>query len=343
MIHTNKNINILAIESSCDDTSAAVLKNNVVLSNIIANQRVHEQYGGVVPELASRAHQLNIVPVVHMALQNAKISKTDLHAIAVTRGPGLLGSLLVGVTFAKSLSQSLQIPLIDVNHLDAHIWSLFLDLPDMIIPKPQFPFLALVVSGGHTKLVLVTDFLETQTIGETIDDAAGEAFDKAAKMLGLPYPGGPHIDKLSQNGNPKAYQFSKPQIAGYNFSFSGMKTSILYFLRDNLKVNESFIQQNIHDLCASIQHTIVSYLLEKTALAVREYQVKHVAVVGGVSANSYLKSYFKQWADENNVLVYFPEFQFTTDNAAMVGIVGFLKYLKGLTANEQIVPFTIDA
>lgn len=341
-VHTHKHINILAIETSCDDTSAAVLRDNVVLSNVIANQKVHEQYGGVVPELASRAHQSNIIPVIHTALHHANITKKDLHAVAVTRGPGLLGSLLVGVSFARSFAKALGIPLIDVHHLEAHIWALFIDLPEKKIPKPEFPFLSLIVSGGHTKLVIVRDFLVTETIGETIDDAAGEAFDKAAKMLGLPYPGGPHIDRTAQNGNPYTFEFSKPNVQAFNFSFSGMKTSFLYFLRDKLKENKNFINEHLADLCASIQHTIVSYLLEKTTEAARHYAINQIAIVGGVSANSYLKKLFNEWAKQHQAKVFFPEFQFTTDNAAMVGMVGYLKYRKGLFAPEDFVPFTAD-
>ncbi len=323
-------VNILAIESSCDDTSAAVLQNNIVLSNIIASQEVHKDYGGVVPELASRAHQQNIIPVVHQALSVANLHKNSLHAIAYTRGPGLLGSLLVGGSFAKSMAMSLSIPLIDTDHLAAHIFALFIDTLDVVYEKPEFPFIALLVSGGHTRLAIVHDYLNIEFVGDTIDDAAGETFDKSAKMLGLHYPGGPIIDKLAKLGNPYKYTFNKPRIPDFNFSFSGLKTSILYFLRDELKKNDKFIDDNLHDLCASIQHIIVEILLDKTSKLVEKTGIKHVGVVGGVSANYYLRKILLEYAKNNNVKMFFPAPQFTTDNAAMVGMLGYLKYQKGL-------------
>jgi N6-L-threonylcarbamoyladenine synthase len=332
-------VNILAIETSCDDTSAAVLQNNVVLSNIIANQEVHRQYGGVVPELASRAHQQHIIPVVHQALLIANIHKNNLNAIAFTRGPGLLGSLLVGFSFAKAMSQALNVPLIEADHLNAHIYALFLDKPDKVFPKPPFPFLALLVSGGHTRIGIVRDFLDIEFIGDTIDDAAGEAFDKAAKIMGLQYPGGPVIDKLAKTGNPTRFRFSKPNIPEYNFSFSGLKTSFLYFIRDALKKDAGFISQNLNDLCASIQHTIVEILLEKMQFAVKKTGISNVAVAGGVSANSCLKHVFQEWGKKNGIGIFFPDFGFTTDNAAMIGMLGYLKYQKGLFAPPGITPY----
>lgn len=334
-----KTVNILAIETSCDDTSAAVLQDNVVLSNIIASQEVHRFYGGVVPELASRAHQQHIIPVVHQALQLANIHKKNLHAIAFTRGPGLLGSLLVGVSFARSMAQTLGIPLIEADHLNAHIYALFLDKPGKVSPKPQFPFLALLISGGHTKIGIVKDFLDIEFVGDTIDDAAGEAFDKAAKIMGLQYPGGPVVDKLASTGNPKRFSFSKPVIPEYNFSFSGLKTSFLYFVRDELKKDSHFIEKNLNDLCASIQHTIVQILLDKMKYAVKKTGIRNIAVAGGVSANSYLQKVFNEWSENRNVKVYFPDRSFTTDNAAMIGMLGYLKYKKGIFASLDVTPY----
>jgi len=334
-----KKVNILAVETSCDDTSAAVLQDNVVLSNIIANQEVHRHFGGVVPELASRAHQQHIIPVVDQALRSANIHKNQLHAIAFTRGPGLLGSLLVGASFAKSMAQTLGIPLIETDHLNAHIWALFLDKPDVIFSKPSFPFLALLVSGGHTKIGIVRDFLDIEFIGDTIDDAAGEAFDKTAKIMGLPYPGGPEIDKLAKGGDCKRFSFNKPVVSGNNFSFSGLKTSFLYFVRDELKENKEFIQENLHDLCASIQHTIVEILLDKIKKVSHETGIMNVAVAGGVSANTHMKYLFSEWGKNNDVNIFFPDFGFTTDNAAMTGMLGYLKYQKGIFAGLDAVPY----
>lgn len=335
-----KKINLLAIESSCDDTSAAVMQNNVVLSNVIANQDVHRDFGGVVPELASRAHQQHIIPVVDKALKNANINKNQLNAIAFTRGPGLLGSLLVGVSFSKALAMSLGIPLIEIDHLEAHIYALFIDKPDKKFEKPSFPFIALLVSGGHTKLAIVNDFLDIKFIGDTIDDAAGEAFDKSAKILGLDYPGGPEIDRLSKNGNPNKFKFNKPRIDNYNFSYSGLKTSVLYFIRDELKKDPAFISENIYDLCASIQKTIVDILLDKLKILIKDTGIKNVGVAGGVSANSYLRTSFKDWGDKNNVKMFFPELGFTTDNAAMIGMFAYLKYQAGQFADLSCVPYS---
>ena len=285
-------ITILGIESSCDDTSASVIRNGVLLSNVIASQSVHESYGGVVPELASRAHQQNIVPVVHEALKRAGVDKSELSAVAFTRGPGLLGSLLVGTSFAKSFAQSLNIPLVDVNHLQAHVLAHFIQEPDVEPVQPKFPFLCLLVSGGNSQIILVKGYTDMEVIGQTIDDAAGEAFDKCAKVMGLPYPGGPFIDKLAKEGNPLAFQFNKPHIAGYDYSFSGLKTSFLYFLRDQIKINPDFIEENKADLCASLQKTIIDILMKKLEQAAKDLHVNQVAVAGGVSANSGLRNAF---------------------------------------------------
>ena len=285
-------ITILGIESSCDDTSASVIRNGVLLSNVIASQSVHESYGGVVPELASRAHQQNIVPVVHEALKRAGVDKSELSAVAFTRGPGLLGSLLVGTSFAKSFAQSLNIPLVDVNHLQAHVLAHFIQEPDVEPVQPKFPFLCLLVSGGNSQIILVKGYTDMEVIGQTIDDAAGEAFDKCAKVMGLPYPGGPFIDKLAKEGNPLAFQFNKPHIAGYDYSFSGLKTSFLYFLRDQIKINLDFIEENKADLCASLQKTIIDILMKKLEQAAKDLHVNQVAVAGGVSANSGLRNAF---------------------------------------------------
>jgi len=320
-----KPVYILALESSCDDTAAAVLKNSTILSNVIAGQKVHEAFGGVVPELASRAHQQNIVPVVQQALSKACISLENLNAIAFTKGPGLLGSLLVGMSFAKSLSMALNIPLIEVNHLQAHILAHFID--DETKTKPDFPFLALTVSGGHTQIVRVDDFFDMTVIGETTDDAVGEAFDKTAKLLNLPYPGCPMIDQLAQSGNPLAYRFTKPKMEGYNFSFSGIKTGIMNFLNNQKVSNPKFIQENISDICASVQHTLVDILLEKLTLAIQETGIKNVAIGGGVSANSELRKRIGGLEHALDCKTFIPKFEYTTDNAAMIGIVGYHKYL----------------
>lgn len=331
---------ILGIESSCDDTSAAVLCDNVVLSNIIANQQVHKDFGGVVPELASRAHQQNIIPVIDKAIKSANISKNDLHAIAFTRGPGLLGSLLVGTSFAKSLSLGLEIPLVEVNHLQAHILAHFAVQPDKPKVLPKFPFLCLTVSGGHTQIVLVKDFDSMQIIGQTIDDAAGEAFDKAAKILGLDYPGGPLIDKNAKEGNPKAFTFARASIPGLDYSFSGLKTSFLYFLRDNLRKDPDFITKNLADLCASLQHTIIETLMHKLILASKETGITEIAIAGGVSANSGLRKAISTMEESGKWKVHIPEFQFTTDNAAMIAVAGYYKFLKGDFAQLNVSPYS---
>jgi N6-L-threonylcarbamoyladenine synthase len=318
-------IYILGIESSCDDTSAAVICDGKVLSNVIANQEVHAQYGGVVPELASRAHQQNIVPVVQQALNQANISKNQLSAVAFTNGPGLMGSLLVGTSFAKSLALGLTIPLIDVNHMQAHILAHFIDNDS---PKPPFPFICLTISGGHTQIVKITDEFSMEILGETIDDAVGEAFDKSAKILGLPYPGGPLIDKYAQLGNPKAFPFSKPQVANLNFSFSGLKTGILYFLQKEQQKNPLFIKENLNDICASIQYTIVEILMDKLKKAVKETGLKHIAIAGGVSANSEIRKRLQNAEKQLDWKTYIPKLEYTTDNAAMIAITGYLKYLR---------------
>jgi N6-L-threonylcarbamoyladenine synthase len=330
---------ILGIESSCDDTSAAVLENSKILANIIANQEIHRKFGGVVPELASRAHQQNIIPVVDMALKTAGITKDQLNAVAFTRGPGLLGSLLVGSSFAKSLALGLGIPLVEVDHLQAHILAHFIQNEKETKSVPRFPFLCLTISGGHTQIVMVSDYLETRVIGKTIDDAAGEAFDKAAKILGLGYPGGPVIDELAKQGNPRKFSFPKPKIKGLDFSFSGLKTSFLYFIRDELKKNPDFIQQHLPDLCASIQHTIVEILTDKLIEAARTTGVKEIAIAGGVSANSSVRKKIQDSGDKLNWNVYIPEFQFTTDNAAMIAMAGYFKYLNKQFADQHAVPY----
>ena len=311
---------ILAIESSCDDTSAAVLSNNFVLSNLVAGQKIHEQYGGVVPELASRAHQANILPVVHQALQKAQVELSQLSAIAFTKGPGLLGSLLVGSSFAKGLAWGLNIPLIEVNHMQAHILAHFIKNEND--EYPDFPFICLTVSGGHTQLVLVKSATNFELIGQTIDDAVGEAYDKAAKLLGLPYPGGPLIDKYAQNGNPNAFKWPTPDVGKYEFSFSGIKTSVLYFLQKQVKENPNFIKENLEDICASLQHHLVKILLDKLTLAEKKYHTKNLAIAGGVSANSHLRSSLKTLGKKLGVKTFIPKFEYCTDNAAMVGIAG---------------------
>lgn len=320
-----KKVYILAIESSCDDTAAAVLCENTVLSNIIASQKIHEQYGGVVPELASRAHQLNIVPVIDQAVQKAGITKEQLNAIAFTSGPGLMGSLLVGTSFAKSMAMGLQIPLINVHHMQAHILAHFIkNASDKV---PTFPFLGLTISGGHTQIVKVTDYFKMEIIGETLDDAVGEAFDKSAKILGLPYPGGPLIDKYAAKGNPKAFLFTIPNVPKLNFSFSGLKTQILYFVQKQIKENPNFIKENLNDICASIQHTIIIILMKKLKKATRETGITKVAIGGGVSANSGIRQALLKQEEIADWTTYIPKFEYTTDNAAMIGIVGYLKYM----------------
>ena len=326
---------ILGIESSCDDTAAAVINNGTVLSNVVATQKIHEDYGGVVPELASRAHQQNIVPVVHQALQQANIDKKQLSAIAFTRGPGLMGSLLVGTSFSKSLALGLEIPLIEVNHMQAHILAHFIKTKNQRIPK--FPFIALTISGGHTQIVKVTDYFSMQILGQTIDDAVGEAFDKSAKILGLPYPGGPLLDKYAQKGNPKAYVFPKPKVNPMDFSFSGLKTSILYFVRREEKQNPSFISENMEDICASIQFTIVTYLIDKLKNAVKITGIKEIAIGGGVSANSGIRSALKEAEKKYGWNTYVPDFEYCTDNAAMIAIVGELKYRNKIFVNSDVV------
>lgn len=318
---------ILAIESSCDDTAAAVLHNDQVLSNVVANQEIHRAYGGVVPELASRAHQQNIVPVVHQALRQANIDKKQLSAIAFTQGPGLMGSLLVGTSFAKSLSLGLNIPLINVHHMHAHILAHFIDDPQQ--RKPEFPFIALTISGGHTQIVQVNGYFDMKVLGETIDDAVGEAFDKSAKMLGLPYPGGPLIDRYAQKGNPDTYEFPKPKVDPLNFSFSGLKTAVLYFLEAQQSKDPDFINKHLHDICASLQKTIVDYLMDKLCNAVSATGIKHIAIGGGVSANSGIRQALKEAEETMGWTTYVPKFAYCTDNAAMIGIVGYLKYLNG--------------
>ena len=331
---------ILGIESSCDDTSAAVLMDNVVLSNVIANQQVHKDFGGVVPELASRAHQQNIIPVIDKALKTANISKSDLSAIAFTRGPGLLGSLLVGTSFAKSFSLGLNIPLIEVNHLKAHILAHFVVQPGKEKALPEFPFLCLTVSGGHTQIVMVKGYNEMQIIGQTIDDAAGEAFDKSAKILGLEYPGGPLVDKYAREGKPDAFMFAKTNIPGLDFSFSGLKTSILYFVRDRLKEDPMFIQNNLADLCASIQSAIVNTLMIKLKLASKQTGITEIAIAGGVSANSGLRKAISDMHESEGWKVHIPEFQFTTDNAAMIAVAGYYKFLEGSFAEQNVTPYS---
>jgi N6-L-threonylcarbamoyladenine synthase len=330
---------ILGIESSCDDTSAAVLKDTYILSNAIANQDIHKTYGGVVPELASRAHQQNIIPVVEVALRKAKITKKQLNAIAFTRGPGLLGSLLVGTSFAKSFAMGLGIPIIEVDHLKAHILSHFIDDDDHN-PHPQFPFICLTVSGGHTQIVKVNSPNQMKIIGSTIDDAAGEAFDKAAKIMGLPYPGGPEIDKLARIGHPDAFTFPEPNMQGLDYSFSGLKTSFLYFLRDRLKEDEQFIEKNKADLSASLQQTIIRILLKKLKKAAKETGINEIAIAGGVSANSGLRQAMQLTAEELGWNIYIPKLQYSTDNAAMIAIAGYFKYLNGDFASQNLTPYS---
>ena len=329
---------ILAIESSCDDTSAAIIENNKILANVIANQQMHENFGGVVPELASRAHQQNIIPVVNTALIKANIKKEQLDAIAFTKGPGLLGSLLVGSSFAKSFSLALNKPLIEVDHLEAHILSHFIkDNEEQKVP--EFPFLCLLVSGGHTQIVLMRDYFEMEIIGKTIDDAAGEAFDKAAKIMSIPYPGGPLIDKFAKEGNPNAFKFNEPNIPGLNFSFSGLKTSILYFIRDELKKDADFIDKNKYDLCASVQDVIVSILIKKLIKASEQTGIKQIAIAGGVSANSGLRKALTDAALKYNWQAFIPKLEYSTDNAAMIAIAAYYKFLKKDFALQSATPY----
>ncbi len=330
---------ILGIESSCDDTSAAVIADGgLLLSNVIASQKVHEEFGGVVPELASRAHQQNIVPVVDTALRRAGIDKHQLSAIAFTRGPGLLGSLLVGTSFAKGLSLGLRIPLVDVNHLHGHVLSHFVKrMPDDRVP--EFPFLCLLISGGNSQLILVRNYNDMEVLGATIDDAAGEAFDKCAKVMGLPYPGGPHIDRLATEGDPMRFKFSRPRIPGLDYSFSGLKTSFLYTLRDNIKLDPDFVEKNRADLAASLQHTIIAILLDKLDKAVKATGVKTIAIGGGVSANSGVRNAVADYCNKHGLKAFIPQRAFTTDNAAMVAIAGYFKYLDGEFCPLDATPY----
>ena len=333
MVNQQKPLIILGIESSCDETSASVCVNGEILSNITATQAIHEQYGGVIPEVASRIHQQNIIPVVDAALAKAKIRKNDITAVAFTQGPGLMGALLVGTSFAKAFALALGVPLIGINHMQAHILAHFIDEP-----KPSFPFICLTVSGGHTQIVLVKDYFEMEVLGETTDDAAGEAFDKTAKILGLPYPGGPLIDKYAQRGNPNRFTFTEPQIPQYNFSFSGLKTQILYFVQQHQKSNPNFVAENLADICASIQQRIVSILINKLKKATIDHGITRISVAGGVSANSGLRNAIENLAKENNWEFYLPAFQYCTDNAGMVAIAGFHKYHAGKFLSQSAVP-----
>jgi N6-L-threonylcarbamoyladenine synthase len=330
---------ILGIESSCDDTSAAVTADDHILSNVTAGQEVHRSFGGVVPELASRAHQQNIIPVIDAALKKANIQKNQLSAVAFTSGPGLLGSLLVGTSFAKSFALGLGIPIIRIDHMQAHILAHFLRDKDSAAPPPKFPFLCLTVSGGHTQLVLLRDYFDMEIIGQTIDDAAGEAFDKAAKIMGVPYPGGPLVDQFAKNGNPEKFRFSQPNIAGLDFSFSGLKTSFLYFLRDRLKEDPGFIESNRDDLCASIQATIVNILMNKLKMAVERTGITEVAIAGGVSANSKLRSELVKAKEDLGWNVFIPKLEYSTDNAAMIAITGYFKYLRKEFADHSVAPY----
>ncbi len=331
---------ILGIESSCDDTSAAVIRNGVMLSNVITSQDVHREYGGVVPELASRAHQQNIIPVVHAALTRAGIEKEQLSAIAFTRGPGLMGSLLVGTSFTKGFAAGLKLPMIDVNHLQAHVLAHFIKENEDDGNQPDFPFLCLLVSGGNSQIILVKAYNDMEVVGQTIDDAAGEAFDKCAKVMGLGYPGGPVVDRLAKEGNPEAFKLNKPHIPGFNYSFSGLKTSFLYLLRDRLKEDPDFIEKNKADLCASLQATVVDILMNKLRKAAKEYGIKEVAVAGGVSANSGLRNAFEDHAKRYGWKIHIPKFSFTTDNAAMVAMVGYFKYQDKQFCGMDVAPFS---
>lgn len=327
------NINILAIESSCDETSASIISDGKILNNIVATQSVHEKYGGVVPELASRAHQQHLVPVVHEAFYTSGIEKDALSAVAFTKGPGLMGALMVGVSFAKAFAFALNLPLIEVNHMQAHILAHFIE-----DPKPNFPFICLTVSGGHTQLVLVRDYLDMKVIGETLDDAVGEAFDKTAKMLGLPYPGGPLIDRYAQEGNPKAFEFPVSDMPGLNFSFSGIKTAVLYFLRDNLKDDPQFIDKHLSDICASLQYTLIKMLIKKLRKAALEYNVTEIAIAGGVAANSGLRKAVGELANELGGKTYIPQFEYCTDNAAMIAMAAHYKYLNNEFCGLDVSP-----
>ncbi|MCE1199850.1 MAG: tRNA (adenosine(37)-N6)-threonylcarbamoyltransferase complex transferase subunit TsaD [Marinilabiliales bacterium] len=337
---TNKEIVILGIESSCDDTSAAVMRNNFLLSNVVAGQAVHKAYGGVVPELASRAHQQNIIPVVDQAIRNAGLTLEEVDAVAFTRGPGLLGSLLVGVSFAKAFALARNIPMLEVNHLQGHVLAHFIREEGGATEQPAFPFLCLLVSGGNSQIILVRDYLDMEVIGQTIDDAAGEAFDKCAKVMGLPYPGGPLIDKLAKEGNPNAFIFSKPRIPGLDYSFSGLKTSFLYLLRDEVAKDPDFIVKNQADICASLQYTIIEILIQKLKLAARQTGIREIAVAGGVSANSGLRQALIETANRQHWKMFIPPFKFTTDNAAMIAMTGYYKYQKGEFATQDMVPFS---
>lgn len=331
-------INILGIESSCDDTSASVISDGVIKSNYIANQEVHKLYGGVVPELASRAHQQNIIPVVDAAIKQAGLTPDDITAVAFTRGPGLLGSLLVGSSFAKGFSLAQKIPMVEVNHLQGHVLAHFVKETADDVDQPNFPFLCLLVSGGHSQLIIVKNHLEMEVIGSTIDDAAGEAFDKCAKVMNLPYPGGPIIDKLAKEGDATKIKLSKPRIDGYNYSFSGLKTSFLYHIRDNVKINPNYIEDNKAHLCAALQQTIIDILMHKLDKVVKDLDIKEVAVAGGVSANSGLRQALVDYGETHNLKIHIPKFAYTTDNAAMIAITGYFKYLKGEFASQDITP-----
>ncbi|WP_297093692.1 tRNA (adenosine(37)-N6)-threonylcarbamoyltransferase complex transferase subunit TsaD [uncultured Draconibacterium sp.] len=335
----DKGIIIMGIESSCDDTSAAIIRDGEILSNVVASQKVHEEYGGVVPELASRAHQQNIIPVVDLAMKRAGINREEISAVAFTRGPGLLGSLLVGTSFAKGFSLASKIPLIEVNHLQGHVLALFIKENGVEFNPPKFPFLCLLVSGGNSQIILVRDYLDMEVIGQTIDDAAGEAFDKCAKVMGLPYPGGPHVDRLAKEGDPLRFEFSRPRIPGLDYSFSGLKTNFLYFLRDNLKENENFVEENLADLCASLQHTIIEILLSKLKRAARETGINEITVAGGVSANSGLRNALQENAKKHRWNLIIPKFEYTMDNAAMIAITGYYKYLNKEFTGQDAVPF----
>ncbi|NDV97351.1 tRNA (adenosine(37)-N6)-threonylcarbamoyltransferase complex transferase subunit TsaD [Dysgonomonas sp. 521] len=333
-------ITILGIESSCDDTAAAVIQDGVLLSNVISSQKVHESYGGVVPELASRAHQQNIIPVVDQALKKAGIQKEDLSAIAFTRGPGLMGSLLVGTSFAKGLSTALDIPMVDVNHLHGHVLAHFIKEDKDDNHQPQFPFLCLLVSGGNSQIILVKSYKEMEIIGQTIDDAAGEAFDKCAKVMGLGYPGGPVVDRLAKEGDPSKFKLNKPHVPGYDYSFSGLKTSFLYLLRDELKKDPDFVDKNKEDLCASLQKTIIDVLMEQLRRAAKDLNIKEVAVAGGVSANSGLRAAFEDHAKRFGWKIHIPPFGYTTDNAAMIAITGYYKYLDNEFCAVDAAPYS---
>jgi N6-L-threonylcarbamoyladenine synthase len=340
MMGNKGDIIILGIESSCDDTSAAILRNNLIISNEVAGQTVHIAYGGVVPELASRAHQQNIIPVVDLAIKKSGISMNEISAVAFTRGPGLLGSLLVGTSFAKGFALAKNIPLIEVNHLQGHVLAHFVKEQSVEKKVPGFPFLCLLVSGGNSQIIIVRDYLDMEVIGQTIDDAAGEAFDKCAKVIGLPYPGGPIIDKLAKDGDPRAFKFAKPLLPGLDYSFSGLKTSFLYFIRDRMAENPNFIIENRADICASLQYTIIEVLMTKVKLAAKQTGIRTIAVAGGVSANSGLRQALIDAAEKYNWEMHIPAFKFTTDNAAMIAITGYYKYLKGEFAAQDAVPYS---